>query len=410
MNLLYTTTGDLESSESEREIESWRTQHHIVETMPMERLTSYLRFGLARALALVDAIVCAAHHDSVVGIDWGEGRPRFYNRFPIAKALRLAEDIENLPNNCAMRDGRKWKSIPFVILYNPANYEYNPFMLEETHAHLIPTVRSFIGHWMAPRRIQNIVDCYQDRVLEDYRNVGLLIRFQHGKAQVGPALRKRDPWAESDYYYAPADRRTHKGWVTVKRDSDGLRHDVEVFQHLIDTGASETIMHKFFEEHPAFLMQARLGVAISHRPTFVKPDGWTPDYTVHPMLGPELGSMIEVLELKGPAEKLLTRQQHRGFSQKVNMAVDQVRDYERCLRDSGNRKAIEKAFGYVPDNSRLAVLIGRAPTTAIDREILERRQNELNVKVITYDEILQTQADQMRRNTFPISAWPSLDF
>ena len=62
-------------------------------------------------------------------------------------------------------------------------------------------------------------------------------------------------WIESDYYYAPADRRTHTGWVTVKRDGDGLRHDVEFFQYLIDTGATETKMHNFFEEHPAFLGQ-----------------------------------------------------------------------------------------------------------------------------------------------------------
>jgi hypothetical protein len=91
--------------------------------------------------------------------------------------------------------------------------------------------------------------------------------------------------------------------------------------------------------------------------------------------------MIEVLELKGPGEKLLTRQQHRGFSHRVNMAVDQVRDYERSLHDPENLKAIEETFGYVPELSKLAVLIGRTPTTSIDREVFERRQSELSVKV-----------------------------
>jgi len=63
------------------------------------------------------------------------------------------------------------------------------------------------------------------------------------------------------------------------------------------------------------------------------------------------------------------------------MAVDQVRDYERSLHDPENLKAIEETFGYVPELSKLAVLIGRTPTTSIDREVFERRQSELSVKV-----------------------------
>ena len=36
-----------------------------------------------------------------------------------------------------MRDGRKWKSIPFVILYNAANFELTPGEQVDTHAHLV---------------------------------------------------------------------------------------------------------------------------------------------------------------------------------------------------------------------------------------------------------------------------------
>ena len=114
------------------------------------------------------------------------------------------------------------------------------------------------------------------------------------------------------------------------------------------------------------------------------------------------------MELKGPAEINLSREHHRGFSAKVHAAVDQVRDYDDYLRYPDNLHVVQEAFGYVPAKSKLAVLIGRAPATDEDREVFERRQAQLNVKVITYDEILQTQANQIKRIHIPpfsLLAW-----
>lgn len=397
MNLLFTVVG-FHTLESQTHVETFRQYHHIVELMPMERLTSYLLLDSASRLASVDAIVCAADTDSIV-VNPDTGHLEL--EFPLTKALRLAEDVSKLPDTCAMRDGRKWKSIPFIVLYSRGNFEFSSELQQSTSAYLVPHDLPYYRHNMTLLRIQKIVDDYQDRILEDYRNVGIIIRFENGRAQIGPALLRKDPSIESEYYYAPADRRTNKGWVTVKRDNEGILYDVEVFQHLIDTGASETRMHEFFEEHPAFLMQARLGVLISHRPDFASPKGWKPDFAFSPIIGPHVENAIEVLELKGPAERILARMQHRGFSQKVHAAIDQVRDYDGCLRDPANFRAIEAAFGYIPKSSKLAVLIGRTPSTGMDREIFERRQTELNVQIITYDEILQKQTDQIKSTTRP---------
>jgi hypothetical protein len=391
VNLLYTTAGNFQTLESQENIVVWRKQYHIVETMPMERLTSYLRFDVSSGLALVDAIVCAADTDM---IDFGPFGPSL--NFPITRALKVAEDVHALPESCAMRDGRKWKSLPFVILFSMGNYELKGEK-PDTHAHLVAQHHSDL----TLRKIQTIVDGYHDKVLKDYRNVGIIIRFENGRAQIGPALQKKDPNIESEYYYAPADRRTHTSWVTVKRDSEGLRHDVELFQHLIDTGANETRMHQFFEEHPALLMEARLGIPISHRPNFVNPKNNKLDFAFTPILGPQTNRLIEIMELKGPGELTVSRQHHRGFSAKVHAAVDQVRDYDGYVRHPDNLRVVEEAFGHVPAKSKLAVLIGRAPGNDSEREIFERRQSQLNVKVITYDEILQTQANQIKRVRIP---------
>src|SRR6185437_11508388 len=100
------------------------------------------------------------------------------------------------------------------------------------------------------RQVQRIVDDYHEDVLREYDNLGILVRFEKGRAQVGPALRLKDRRAEGRYYYPPRDRRNNRGWVTVKRDREGLRRDVELFRMLLDRRATETEMHRLFEEHP----------------------------------------------------------------------------------------------------------------------------------------------------------------
>jgi len=82
----------------------------------------------------------------------------------------------------------------------------------------------------------------------------------------------------------------------------------------------------------------------------------------------------------------------------VHHAVDQVRDYGSYLSKPENIEAILRSLGYVPDvpdDSKLAVLIGRSPGNEADREAWAQRQGELEVRVVTYDEILQTQVNQL---------------
>jgi hypothetical protein len=396
VNLLCTTAG-VQSREFQDEIAAWRSEGQLIEILPIERITTYLHFDPAARLALIDAIVC----DTDVSLFlWSSNDELEYN-FQVMKALKLAEDVHNLPSACAMRDGRKWNAIPFVIISR--SDLVTPEMRQDTHAYIL----SRLSHYptLLLRHIRDIVSEYHDRVLDDYRRVGIIVRFEHGRAQIRPALRRKRPELETEYYYAPADRRSNKGWVTVKRDIDGIRSDVELLQALIDKKVNETEMHKFFEEHPTILMEARLAIPISHRPNFTEPRDWKPDFAFSPILGPQSYTQIELMELKGPGERTLSRRVHRGFSAKVHEAIDQVRDYDQCLRNPVNFQAIYKAFGYIPDASRLAVLIGKAPSSEAEREVFERRRSELDVKVITYDEILQTQATQIERVPGWVDLW-----
>jgi hypothetical protein len=292
-----------------------------------------------------------------------------------------------------MRDGRKWRSIPFIIFRSVSDYEMALYARQETHAH----IEVAHGHPILMMQIvAKVVEAYQKAVLNDYEFCGILVRFHRGRAQIGPALKKKAPEVDSNFYYSPSDRRNRSGWVTVMRDQQGLRHEVQMFGQLISSNASEREMHRFLEENPAFLMEARLGVPISHSPVYAEPKGWTPDFTIASILGP-INNQVELLELKGPGENFLTGGAHGGFSAKVKAAIDQVRDYARSMAKSANQRVVFNALGYIPERQpRLAVLIGRDPSTSAGRDMRARRQSEVDVKVITYDEVLAIQEDQIQ--------------
>lgn len=326
---------------------------------------------------------------NVVSMEWG--RPEY--TYPLLRALKLADAVRNLPEECAMRDGRKWKSIPFIIFVNPMESDSARGYGQNLATILAAVCNRYPS--LALDRIRQCVDTYYDRLLRDYQNAGLLIRFERGHAQIGPALKKHDTIQESAYYYAPKDCRNNKRWLTVRRDNEGISYDIEMLQQLLDRNANETEMQAFFEEHPALLMDLMLGIPVSHKPNFARPRNYKPDFALLPVLGPLEHGNVGLLELKGPAEVLLNRRRlHRGLAAKVHQAIDQVRDYDRYLRDPVNVDCVLKAFGYVPVNSKLAVLIGRDPDR-MEYETLMQRLGEVDVQVVTYDMILQTQANQI---------------
>ncbi len=261
-------------------LDDWSSRHHIVEMMPFDRLMGYLKFGTSSQWAAVDAIVCKADTD-----------PEGIAYYTLTRALKLVEDFRELPESCAMRDGRKWKSIPFCIIADQPFHFVIPDQISRLRVTMIqpsPYPTQILS------AVKEAVDDYIKKVLEDYRDLGLLITFEKGRARLGPALKKKDPEMESAYYYAPADRRNNERYMTVMRDSDGLRADVELFQELLDKKVGERAMQRFFEDNPFFLTQARLGLQISHPSYATK--RWSPDFAFTSILGPTDINGVELLE------------------------------------------------------------------------------------------------------------------
>jgi hypothetical protein len=384
LNILLTSVGNVENPRHRSLVNDWQARHHIVEAIPAERLLGYLRLTSA-SLAQVDVIVCNADLNP-------DGTPSL---FTLEKAIRLANDVADIPECIAMRDGRKWKMIPFVIIGEKGTYFESVSDLKAKHASVIrpnPYTDNLLS------AIQSKVDDYHQRLFEEYGYRGMMVRVVKGRTQISPAMQPKKKHKESEYYYVPADRRKHarNKWLTVMRDREGIGADVALLEELLNTNANEQAMQRFFEEHPALLMQARLGIPVAH-PTFTTPRRYSPDFAMTPILGAAQGDSAEFLELKGPDAPLLNNiKRHQGLSSALKNAMDQVRDYGRYLSNPENAVSLIKKLGYLPTSPRLAVLIGRDLKDAAQEEVLKRRETEaVNVKIITYDEIMEGQSKQL---------------
>ena len=98
-----------------------------------------------------------------------------------------------------------------------------------------------------------------------------------------------------------------------------------------------------------------------------------------------------MLDLKKPSARLRAgNSRHVRLSHEVTQAIAQLRDYGDLFRNPENTQRVFHALGHALRYPRLAVLIGRLRES--DVEELEKAQSrEPNVRIVTYDEILQRQ-------------------
>jgi hypothetical protein len=290
-----------------------------------------------------------------------------------------------------MRDGRKWKRIPIIVLtegyrepaYGGVDVD---FVIDDTAMILNHGLVSTLTR----RQLEEAVNRYQRAILAEYQRVGFLVTDDHGLYRIKKAYRKKTA-DESEFYFSGKDRRRFRGFVTISRDSDGISYEATLFEELLnDPKAGEREVHNFLEQHPALLAEAMTGVPVSHQPYFIS-NKQNADYSISPILPRDTGETVDLLELKGPEAKVLdsSRYLHRALSHDVFRAIAQVNDYNEAMRDPLNLRWIERALGYVPERARTAVLIGRNSSPQ-DHELWEKRKAEQPmVRIVTYDELLE---------------------
>jgi Domain of unknown function (DUF4263) len=369
----------------------------IAEWMPGREIVSYLMFAPASSSACIDAIVFLQPNLSMDFVQGPDGRLCLPAITPWGAHwlnADIAQRIRDLPETCAMRDGRKWKRIPQIVLTDHGRREeaYDSLDVE-----FVVDVTEWMLHdgYASPvtwSQIEKVVNQYHQKITDEYERIGFLVTCDHGLYRVKRAFHKKRS-DESEFYYRGKDKRRSHGYVTFGRDNEGIDYEALLFEQLLnDPTTGEREVHNFLEQHPDLLAEAMMGVPISHQPHFPA-NQQTPDFAISPVLPRGSGDWVKLLELKGPDANILAnrRHLHRGLAPAVTQALAQVNDYNDSVRDPLNLKSIEKALGYIPEFSERAVLIGRNPL-AQDRGLWEKRRAEQpTVRIITYDELLQEQ-------------------
>jgi hypothetical protein len=220
-----------------------------------------------------------------------------------------------------MRDGRKWKKIPQVVL-TKSGHRHQAYDGLDVEFVIDVTEQMLFSGYSSPvtwNKIEKIVNRYHERAAAEYERVGFLVDFDHGLYRVRRAYRKKNS-TESDFYYGAADKRRFRGFVTIGREQDGVDYQALLFEQLLnDPRAGEREVHRFFEEHPDFLAEAMMGVPISHQPQFPT-NNQIPDYSIVPILPRGSGEWVKLLELKGPEAQVLAsdRRLHRAITPAFN--------------------------------------------------------------------------------------------
>jgi hypothetical protein len=115
-----------------RNLDYWRSRRHIVEFMDPFDLPFYVGFDPRSSLALIDAIVCSADASLLYfprsGNLWAED--------PFEEAIWLSEWVQESPESCAMRNGKKWRSIPFIIFRSVRDYQRALSVQDQVSAHI----------------------------------------------------------------------------------------------------------------------------------------------------------------------------------------------------------------------------------------------------------------------------------
>jgi Domain of unknown function (DUF4263) len=376
----------------------WNERYGPSDFIPMHSLTKTLtdnRDGLS-AEAIVIETTAMFYFEGPADEDYF----RHQNQsLTLENVIALVRDLRHLDSSVAMADGRKWNAIPVVIILTDTLFsDLNiPQSLEGTIIFSRGDVPADLG------RVRQEVAKYRQRLLDELDNLGFLVTFENGRYRVGPALTPGERQVEGHFYFGPADKRPgQRGkYYTVDRDNIGIQYEVELFEALINQpDVSEHDIQRFFEQHPHFLLLTRLMQAL---PQVHLPDEMgkllIPDFILKPIVALQRlrDSNWQVLDLKRPQAKLLAGpSDHRRFSSEVFQAITQVKDYREHFENPQNTAAVTKILGHPLKHPKLAVLIGRMPSSS-EVEVLEKEQaREPQVSVVTYDEILERQKSLIR--------------
>lgn len=325
---------------------------------------------------------------------------------PDDKTVEAILRFRKLPDNLTFSSGLKVKSIPIVLdveriqerwadRLNHVNItilepNFSVRVIRTPKDRLVDSSPKERGRSLGEHVLMAIRD-FKRQLLEEFDNAGLATVFEGGTFRSKVALTTKGA-SETEHFYWPNKLRPQV--LFLSPDMGRMSKTLAQYEKLINKkDVSEKEMQEFFERNPDFLLGNRFRRLWSQ---FLFPADSSPkqrtDFLLEPRVYPQISTNWEVLELKKPTDRLVTKSGlHRGFSGKVHRAIRQLRDYsERFLK---NPDYLLRKLGHKVTHPRLALLIGKkmeADPTVLAKEQMDHPQ----IRLISYDEIQEEQASR----------------
>jgi hypothetical protein len=313
------------------------------------------------------------------------GPPDFITTLSIAGLTRKLSDAS------AMSDGRKWNSLPIVSI-KPGEYFTPPVpVFRDRPAEDFYEITLGYDVSMAYRALREIVWNYYQRVAADYTDIGYLVTDDNGRMRLETAYAP-PPETNTKYYFRPADKRKVKTF-TLARSLEGDANDLAEFTDIVDPAARSTEhrIHRFLADAPHILTFDSVDV-LSHARIGDGPGRRELDFVERPYVNRALPETWWIVEIKRAFPTLLAdlKRGEPRLAAALMRAVRQVRAYKQLIEDPHNRENVLKALGSIPQDARIAVLIGRRPKDY--GEILDRQFARAvpDVTLTTYDDLLES--------------------
>lgn len=243
---------------------------------------------------------------------------------------------------------------------------------------------------------------FKRSLVDEFDNAGLAAVIEGESLRIKIALTTKGV-IDTEHFYWP--KKLKPQVLFLGPDVGKLSRALAQYEKLINKkDVSEREMQNFFEKNPEFVLGSKFQKLWSQ---FVFPDDLEhehrTDFLLQPQVYPQISANWEILEIKKPSDRLVTRSGlHPGFSAKVHAGIRQLHDYSERFRK--NPEFLMKKLGHRVTHPRLALLIGKK--MEVDPVVLAREEKENpDVRLISYDEI---QEEQMRRFAAVFSANPLL--
>lgn len=305
--------------------------------------------------------------------------------------------IRNLSDSILTRDGIRVRKLPIVASYHSSlNIVDEINEIDENISVLSDTVT----YEDILKEIFKTIRLFRKKLLEDFHLVGIGIRYEQGIFKLHRCYSFTKKGYESEFIdlekggIVGKSASTYIKLLAIEDHEWNARQSILQFEYLLNSSkTNEKDFQNFFSSHPEYLAFNYKSFEYWSEPILKEePSGEIikPDFLLKPASVTVYPWEWRLIDLKKHNVPILTNVKSRPtLSQEVHKVVSQLKDYSKYFDNPANRKSIENRFGGPIKKPNIMAVIGRIPDDELWEVYSERKSDQSNVTIVTYDEILE---------------------